>query len=62
MTRAEDERDLRIMTLYRRGYSRSEIAVAVGIPRQQVMNLVKRIREQDCKYDPTEAPRYWRLR
>jgi transposase len=61
LTREDDELTLRILTMHRAGLSRREIALNTGLSRNQVTSRIASVREQDCKHDPTEAPRYWRL-
>jgi DNA-binding transcriptional regulator LsrR (DeoR family) len=62
VTREADEVTLRILRLHHLGLSRREIAHNVGLTRHQVAGQIAQVREQDCKHDPEEAPRYWRTR
>lgn len=59
-TRADDDRDLLVLDLRKRGHSQPEIARATGLTRNQVASRIASVREQDCKHDP-DARRYWRI-
>lgn len=59
MDRADDERLLHMLALWRAGRSVSQIARKTGMTYPQVRSRINTIIDADCRHDP-EALKYWR--
>jgi DNA-binding NarL/FixJ family response regulator len=55
MTRAEDDKTLRMLDLHQRGHSAASIARALNMTRTAVQNRISRVVTEDCLHDPTAA-------
>jgi transcriptional regulator len=58
MTRADDERTLRILDMHRKGHSHAAIARALQTTQRTVQARIARVRTEDMLHDP-EAELHW---
>jgi DNA-binding CsgD family transcriptional regulator len=59
MTRAEDERMLTMLGLYRQGHSPARIGARFGMTAVAVKSRIQSVRKADINHDP-DAAEWWR--